>query len=87
MTGMTCAHCEQSVTGELMKVAGVSEVKVKLVPGGRSTVMVLSEQPVPLAEVAAAVERAGYELADQAQSRSRPAALQLADAGGCACCA
>lgn len=84
VTGMTCAHCEQAVTRELMNVDGVSEVRVKLVPEGRSTVMVVSDNPVPVETVASAVAEAGYELADQAQPRR---ALPLAVSDGCACCA
>lgn len=84
VSGMTCAHCEQSVARELVKLPSVSDVRVKLVAGGNSTVMVISEQPVPIELVSAAIAEAGYELVDQAQPAHRT--LPLADSGS-TCCA
>lgn len=69
VTGMTCAHCEQSVTTEMLKLPGVQEVKTKLVPNGNSTVMVISDQVLPLEAVSKAVADAGYELVDEARPR------------------
>lgn len=84
--GMTCAHCEQAVTRELSAVEGVREVRVKLVPEGKSTVMVLSDQALALDRVAHAVAEAGYTLVDQAAPVRGN--LPLADSGhACRCCA
>ncbi len=61
---MTCEHCVRAVTSELSELDGVRSVQVELVAGGTSTVTVTSEAILPDADVAAAVEEAGYELAD-----------------------
>jgi copper chaperone len=60
VTGMTCQHCVASVTEEVQEVEGVTEVAVDL-SSGRLTVT--SEQPLSEADVRAAVEEAGYQLA------------------------
>src|SRR4051812_42079708 len=62
VAGLTCGHCVSSVTGELGKLDGVSEVNVSLVPGGTSTVSVHGTRPVARDRAAAAVRDAGYEL-------------------------
>ncbi|QGH68585.1 heavy-metal-associated domain-containing protein [Pseudactinotalea sp. HY158] len=61
VTGMTCGHCVSSVTEEVGEIAGVSEVRVEL-ESGRMTVT--SDAPLEAAAVRAAVEEAGYQLAD-----------------------
>ena len=63
VTGMTCAHCSSAVTEELSKLPGVQRVAVDLVAGGTSTVQVTSDAALDDAQVAAAVDEAGYELA------------------------
>ena len=64
VTGMTCEHCVQSVTGELKNLGGVSDVTAVLVPGGRSAVTVASDAPLTAAAVTAALDEAGgYQLA------------------------
>ncbi|RFU22702.1 heavy-metal-associated domain-containing protein [Geodermatophilus marinus] len=55
VTGMTCAHCRQAVTEEISRVAGVRDVTVDLA-GGTVTVT------VDRADIAAAVDEAGYAL-------------------------
>ncbi|HET8681628.1 MAG TPA: heavy-metal-associated domain-containing protein [Micromonosporaceae bacterium] len=60
VSGMTCGHCVQAVTGELTKLPGVQDVAVDLPTGA---VTVTSEGPLPLDDVRAAVDEAGYELA------------------------
>jgi copper chaperone len=57
--GMTCGHCVSSVTAEVSKVAGVSDVSVDLESG---RVTVTSDAPVNEATVREAVDEAGYEL-------------------------
>lgn len=64
VTGMTCGHCVNAVTGELKTLDGVSEVDVDLVAGGNSTVTVTSSQPLADSQVVAALGEAGdYRLA------------------------
>jgi copper chaperone CopZ len=64
VTGMTCEHCVRAVTSELTGVAGVSDVRVDLVPGGQSAVTVTSDAPLTAAAVEAALDEAGdYRLA------------------------
>ena len=58
--GMTCGHCVSTVTAELSKIDGVSEVNVDLATGH---VTVESTEPLDPAAAKAAVEEAGYELA------------------------
>lgn len=59
VTGMTCEHCVRSVTEELTKLDGVTDVDVDLASG---RVEVSSEQPLDDEAVAAAVDEAGYEV-------------------------
>ena len=61
--GMTCSHCVASVTEELRQLEGVSDVTIDLIAGGISRVTVGSSRALAEAEVAAAVDEAGYELA------------------------
>jgi copper chaperone len=60
VTGMTCQHCVSSVTEELTAVDGVVDVSVTLETGA---VTVTSERELPLQEVSAAIDKAGYQLA------------------------
>jgi copper ion binding protein len=60
VTGMTCQHCVMSVTEEVGEIAGVRSVDVQLATGA---VTVVSERALPVAEIAAAVEEAGFALA------------------------
>ncbi|MEU6006632.1 heavy metal-associated domain-containing protein [Streptomyces sp. NPDC047453] len=59
VSGMTCAHCVRSVTEEISSVAGVESVTVDLATGN---VTVTASQPVDRADIAAAVDEAGYAL-------------------------
>ena len=60
VNGMTCAHCERAITQEISAVDGVGSVTVDVASG---TVTVRTSQPVDRADIAAAVEEAGYALA------------------------
>ncbi|MBW3085226.1 Copper-transporting P-type ATPase [Austwickia sp. TVS 96-490-7B] len=62
--GMTCEHCVKHVTEELMALAGVTEVTVDLVADGVSTAVVRSTSALAPAELAEAVDEAGYRLVD-----------------------
>jgi copper ion binding protein len=59
VVGMTCDHCVRSVTEEVGKVAGVTDVQVDLASG---QVTVESEGPLDDAAVAEAVDEAGYQV-------------------------
>jgi copper chaperone CopZ len=61
VNGMTCSHCVQAVTGELSALPGVGDVRVDLTSGA---VTVTSEAPLAQDAVRAAVDEAGYELAN-----------------------
>jgi copper chaperone CopZ len=64
VTGMTCEHCSRAVSAELESLVGVSDVRVDLVPDGRSSVLVVSDAPLAVQAVAAALDEAGgYRLA------------------------
>lgn len=60
VSGMTCGHCVASVTEEVQEISGVTEVAVDLESGG---LRVTSQGPVSDADVRAAVEEAGYQIA------------------------
>jgi copper ion binding protein len=60
VVGMTCGHCVSAVTEEVSQLPGVTAVDVDLATGGLT---VSSEAPVDEADVRAAVEEAGYEVA------------------------
>jgi copper chaperone CopZ len=61
VTGMTCAHCVQAVTGEISTLPGVADVRIDLASGA---VTVTSEAPLTDEAVRAAVDEAGYDLAN-----------------------
>ena len=58
--GMTCQHCVNAVSDEIGKIDGVTGVAVNL---DRGLVTVTSTRPLEQADVAGAVDEAGYELA------------------------
>lgn len=57
--GMTCGHCELSVQEEIGEIAGVTGVKADHTTGD----VVVDGEGFSDADVAAAVEEAGYTLA------------------------
>jgi copper chaperone len=59
VVGMTCGHCVAAVTGAITKLPGVQTVDVDLASG---IVTVTSEQSVPNADLAEAIDDAGFEL-------------------------
>ncbi|MET8767029.1 heavy-metal-associated domain-containing protein [Streptomyces sp. NPDC004658] len=63
VTGMSCGHCEGSVSGEISQIPGVTSVKAVASTG---EVTVVSEAPLDEEAVRAAVDEAGFELAGQA---------------------
>lgn len=60
VTGMTCGHCVASVRQEIGKIDGVTSVDVDLASG---RVQVESAAPLADADVTAAVDEAGYQVA------------------------
>jgi copper chaperone len=60
--GMTCGHCVSSVSDEVGRLPGVTDVRVDLAAG---TATVTSDQLLDPQAVRAAVDEAGYELVDQ----------------------
>ncbi|MFI1353141.1 heavy-metal-associated domain-containing protein [Streptomyces sp. NPDC020898] len=59
VSGMSCGHCEGSVSGEISELAGVTSVQAVASTG---EVTVVSEAPLDEAAVGAAVDEAGFEL-------------------------
>ena len=59
VTGMSCDHCRRAVTQEISAIDGVESVDVDLASG---TVTVSTARPVDRADIAAAVDEAGYAL-------------------------
>lgn len=60
VTGMTCGHCVAAVEEEVGAIADVTDVAVDLATG---RVTVGSGREVTAAEMAAAIDEAGYRLA------------------------
>ena len=60
VTGMTCSHCEHAIEAEIAALPGVCAVSADAAAG---TVIVESTHELDVADVAAAVDEAGYELA------------------------
>jgi copper chaperone CopZ len=59
VTGMTCRHCQRAVTQEISRIPGIQGVAVDLASGN---VTVTATQPVDRADIALAVDEAGYTL-------------------------
>lgn len=59
VTGMTCGHCEMSVKEEIGEIAGVTDVTADHSTGAVTVTGVGFSD----AQVAAAVDEAGYQLA------------------------
>lgn len=60
IVGMTCGHCVASVTEEIERIPGVSDVDVDL---GTGSVIVTSDTELSEEAVRTAVQEAGYSLA------------------------
>ncbi|MBF6355456.1 heavy-metal-associated domain-containing protein [Nocardia higoensis] len=58
--GMTCGHCASAVESEISKIDSVTGVAVDVASGA---VRVESTAPLADADVVAAVDEAGYEVA------------------------
>ncbi|GAA4026240.1 cation transporter [Streptomyces sp. NBC_01352] len=63
VTGMSCGHCEGSVSSEISELPGVSSVKAVASTG---EVTVVSATPLDEESVRAAVDEAGFELTGKA---------------------
>jgi copper chaperone CopZ len=61
VSGMTCGHCVAAVTEEVSKIENVRDVDIDLTSGA---VTLQSDGPVDPVAFAAAVEEAGYQLAN-----------------------
>ncbi|HTK67914.1 MAG TPA: heavy-metal-associated domain-containing protein [Pseudonocardia sp.] len=61
VSGMSCQHCVNAITEELSALNGVTSVDVTLSSG---IVTLKSDHKLSEAEIAAAVDEAGYTIAD-----------------------
>ncbi len=59
VTGMTCGHCQRAVTDEISRIPAVRGVAVDLATGSVTVTVI---QPVDRADIARAVDEAGYTL-------------------------
>lgn len=59
IAGMTCSHCEMSVTKELAKLAGAKDIVVTATAG---TAHLSVDDQVTTEQILEAVEEAGYKL-------------------------
>jgi copper chaperone len=69
VSGMSCQHCVNAVSTEIAKLPGVTGVSVDLATG---SVAVTSAAQLADADVAAAVDEAGYELVGAETDPPRP---------------
>ncbi|MBG6179260.1 heavy-metal-associated domain-containing protein [Arthrobacter sp. CAN_A1] len=60
ISGMTCGHCVDSVTEEILTLDGVQNVSVDLNKGGVSTATVTSASDLDPEQIGEAVAEAGY---------------------------
>lgn len=63
VSGMSCGHCEGSVSSEISEIPGVESVKAVASTG---EVTVVSAAPLDEEAVRAAVDEAGFELVGKA---------------------
>ncbi|WP_129840605.1 heavy-metal-associated domain-containing protein [Streptomyces sp. RFCAC02] len=63
VSGMSCGHCEGSVSTEVSALPGVREVRATAATG---LVTVTADEPLNDDAVRAAVDEAGYELVGRA---------------------
>ncbi|MFF1285542.1 heavy-metal-associated domain-containing protein [Streptomyces sp. NPDC058299] len=63
VTGMSCGHCEGSVSAEISRISGVTSVQAV---ASKGEVTVVSDAPLDEEAVRAAVDEAGFELAGKA---------------------
>jgi P-type Cu+ transporter len=70
VTGMTCASCVRRIEKSLNRVPGVNEASVNL--AAERARVVFDSAVTGLAELAAAVEKAGYKVADPSAPRPNP---------------
>lgn len=61
VSGMSCQHCVDAVSGELSKLEPVEAVEIDLEAGA---VTITSAEPLAPEAVRAAVDEAGYDLVD-----------------------
>jgi copper chaperone CopZ len=59
VAGMTCGHCVSAVTMELSLLTSVTEVEVDLESG---QVTITSDGELDQAQIATAIDEAGYEI-------------------------
>lgn len=59
IAGMTCGHCETSITKELTKLPGAKDITVSATNG---TAQVTVDDQVSNQEISAAIDEAGYKL-------------------------
>jgi copper chaperone CopZ len=59
VSGMTCDHCINAVTEELMKLSEVTDVKIQLDSG---TVDIESDSELNPGLIESAIQEAGYEV-------------------------
>jgi copper chaperone CopZ len=59
VSGMTCGHCQRAVTEEISRIPGICAVAVDLATGD---VTATADAPVDRADIAFAVDEAGYTL-------------------------
>ena len=57
--GVSCAHCQRAIEGEVSQVHGVESVAVNL----DSKTVTVSGEPLDAAAIVAAIDEAGYEVA------------------------
>ena len=62
VAGMSCDHCVAAVREEVQGIPGVQQVDITLREDAASIVTITSEEVLDLAQVAAAIDEAGYRM-------------------------
>ena len=63
ITGLTCDHCVNAIKEEVGEIAGVTNIEVELVKGGKSTLTIQADRALTKADIAPAIEEAGESYA------------------------
>lgn len=58
-TGLTCDHCAQSVTKNLMGIAGMENVSIEVHPEGQSSIATRGAREFSSEEISFAMRQAG----------------------------
>ena len=63
ITGLTCDHCVNAIKEEVGEIAGVTNIEVELVKGGKSTLTIEADRPLTKIDIASEIAEASESYA------------------------